>query len=131
MCCVLYGVANQIAYVAVFIFLFKQKTAYELRISDWSSDVCSSDLAITQLPAPIVASIAFPVALSAMSQIGIKLTTGALFGGNEPINPLMADRPAWLLLLQPLGDLLRTHAMLEPHREMMADRKSTRLNSSH
>src|SRR3546814_6955628 len=56
-----------------------------------------------------------------MSQIGIKLTTGALFGGNEPINPLMADRPAWLLLLQPLGDLLRTHAMLEPHREMMAE----------
>src|SRR3546814_7780719 len=28
----------------IFIFFFKQKTAYELRISDWSSDVCSSDL---------------------------------------------------------------------------------------
>src|SRR3546814_7382428 len=27
-----------------FLFFFKQKTAYELRISDWSSDVCSSDL---------------------------------------------------------------------------------------
>src|SRR3546814_12016261 len=27
------------------LFFFKQKTAYELRISDWSSDVCSSDLA--------------------------------------------------------------------------------------
>src|SRR3546814_14887369 len=27
-----------------FIFLFKRKTAYEMRISDWSSDVCSSDL---------------------------------------------------------------------------------------
>src|SRR3546814_7515105 len=27
-----------------FYFLFKQKTAYEMRISDWSSDVCSSDL---------------------------------------------------------------------------------------
>src|SRR3546814_7622679 len=26
------------------VFLFKQKTAYEMRISDWSSDVCSSDL---------------------------------------------------------------------------------------
>src|SRR3546814_17610498 len=26
------------------VFVFKQKTAYELRISDWSSDVCSSDL---------------------------------------------------------------------------------------
>src|SRR3546814_2292943 len=29
-----------------FFFFFKQKTAYEMRISDWSSDVCSSDLLI-------------------------------------------------------------------------------------
>src|SRR3546814_15502094 len=29
-----------------FFFFFKQKTAYEMRISDWSSDVCSSDLAL-------------------------------------------------------------------------------------
>src|SRR3546814_5803996 len=29
----------------LFVFFFKQKTAYEMRISDWSSDVCSSDLA--------------------------------------------------------------------------------------
>src|SRR3546814_1870742 len=29
----------------VFFFFFKQKTAYDMRISDWSSDVCSSDLA--------------------------------------------------------------------------------------
>src|SRR3546814_19818373 len=28
----------------IYFFFFKQKTAYELRISDWSSDVCSSDL---------------------------------------------------------------------------------------
>src|SRR3546814_8912817 len=28
----------------VFFFFFKQKSAYEMRISDWSSDVCSSDL---------------------------------------------------------------------------------------
>src|SRR3546814_1626230 len=33
-----------------FFFFFKQKTAYEFRISDWSSDVCSSDL--TGWPAP-------------------------------------------------------------------------------
>src|SRR3546814_11855655 len=31
-------------YVVCCIFFFKQKTAYEMRISDWSSDVCSSDL---------------------------------------------------------------------------------------
>src|SRR3546814_1512896 len=30
--------------ILVFFFFFKQKTAYEMRISDWSSDVCSSDL---------------------------------------------------------------------------------------
>src|SRR3546814_15089444 len=30
------------------MFFFKQKTAYEMRISDWSSDVCSSDLLVRQ-----------------------------------------------------------------------------------
>src|SRR3546814_8590840 len=32
------------------IFFFKQKTAYEMRISDWSSDVCSSELHFVALP---------------------------------------------------------------------------------
>src|SRR3546814_959489 len=31
------------------LFFFKQKTAYEMRISDWSSDVCSSDLSVWHL----------------------------------------------------------------------------------
>src|SRR3546814_10616262 len=31
-------------YCTLLFFFFKQKTAYEMRISDWSSDVCSSDL---------------------------------------------------------------------------------------
>src|SRR3546814_9997528 len=33
-----------VMFVMYFFFFFKQKTAYEMRISDWSSDVCSSDL---------------------------------------------------------------------------------------
>src|SRR3546814_7112666 len=33
-----------------FFFFFKQKTAYYMRISDWSSDVCSSDLMICSVP---------------------------------------------------------------------------------
>src|SRR3546814_5998449 len=33
------------SFVVFLFFFFKQKTAYEMRISDWSSDVCSSDLA--------------------------------------------------------------------------------------
>src|SRR3546814_9740679 len=35
-----------------FFFCFKQKTAYEMRISDWSSDVCSSDLPEQQRDRP-------------------------------------------------------------------------------
>src|SRR3546814_7598715 len=34
--------------VILFFFFFKQKTAYEMRISDWSSDVCSSDLVLAK-----------------------------------------------------------------------------------
>src|SRR3546814_18139578 len=35
------------------LICFKQKTAYEMRISDWSSDVCSSDLVIVYLSLPL------------------------------------------------------------------------------
>src|SRR3546814_4064832 len=37
--------------LSFYFFFFKQKTAYEMRISDWSSDVCSSDLAIARVDA--------------------------------------------------------------------------------
>src|SRR3546814_9488635 len=37
-------------YVLYYFFFFKQKTAYEMRISDWSSDVCSSDLGLHKAP---------------------------------------------------------------------------------
>src|SRR3546814_7375801 len=54
MICVMYSVLTYVLHRYVwffvksdvfFFFFFKQKTAYEMRISDWSSDVCSSDLA--------------------------------------------------------------------------------------
>src|SRR3546814_6265054 len=38
----------------MFFFFFKQKTAYEMRISDWSSDVCSSDLCSGRLACKLV-----------------------------------------------------------------------------
>src|SRR3546814_3097077 len=41
--------ANLLWYV---FFFFKQKTAYDMRISDWSSDVCSSDLIEAPAPRP-------------------------------------------------------------------------------
>src|SRR3546814_3909768 len=43
----LYQAINTVYVVEVILFFFfKQKTAYEMRISDWSSDVCSSDLCL-------------------------------------------------------------------------------------
>src|SRR3546814_1324612 len=39
--------------VFICLFVFKQKTAYEMRISDWSSDVCSSDLVQVRVPCRI------------------------------------------------------------------------------
>src|SRR3546814_4125782 len=48
-----------VLYCCVFLFFFKQKTAYEMRISDWSSDVCSSDLldAVNLLAAQVAAGM--------------------------------------------------------------------------
>src|SRR3546814_8864458 len=39
-----WGFSVCVCLVFWYVFFFKQKTAYEMRISDWSSDVCSSDL---------------------------------------------------------------------------------------
>src|SRR3546814_1620828 len=42
--CYVCSVGCVVVLYVFFVFFFKQKTAYEMRISDWSSDVCSSDL---------------------------------------------------------------------------------------
>src|SRR3546814_11278635 len=60
--------------IFIIFFFFKQKTAYEMRISDWSSDVCSSDLAACLLP---TATSRVPPAPEdhAMSRFGYVMTT--------------------------------------------------------
>ncbi len=50
----------------------------------------------------------------------IQLAAASLVSGNKPINPLMADRLIRFLLLEPMSNLLRTHSMLEPYRQMIA-----------
>src|SRR3546814_2902118 len=48
--CILFVYVPNSEYWFMFVFFFfKQKTAYEMRISDWSSDVCSSDLIVDAL----------------------------------------------------------------------------------
>src|SRR3546814_4256893 len=51
----------------VLFFFFKQKTAYEMRISDWSSDVCSSDL----LTPPVISCAIMSALLYLFSDIPI------------------------------------------------------------
>src|SRR3546814_13331914 len=52
---------QELIYSLFIFFFFKQKTAYEMRISDWSSDVCSSDLAdLSSLTTAVVGGAAVP-----------------------------------------------------------------------
>src|SRR3546814_5458912 len=77
--------------VFVSFFFFKQKTAYEMRISDWSSDVCSSDLCEGDMEAAIVEGLAGVevdrTGQAALDQVGgrilVDLDRSQQFGGDE------------------------------------------------
>src|SRR3546814_16553930 len=56
-----------------YIFFFKQKTAYEMRISDWSSDVCSSDLPDGRITTPLITDMPAVGKTPTMLQQDIKL----------------------------------------------------------
>src|SRR3546814_5707987 len=63
-------------------FFFKQKTAYEMRISDWSSDVCSSDLMrARQLPAPLLQQAAAGGQAVTLPQTATPAERRAILGG--------------------------------------------------
>src|SRR3546814_10407752 len=78
-------------YVVYEFFFFKQKTAYEMRISDWSSDVCSSDLKVFKEVVPMVAAMI----VAEMVKLGLE---GAdmrrlwLHQANTNMNRLIAQR---------------------------------------
>src|SRR3546814_1106195 len=67
-------------------FFFKQKTAYEMRISDWSSDVCSSDLQFRK----DVGIGPFPCAKFLMVGFDVHVIIGAGEAGKKPDLPLPA-----------------------------------------
>src|SRR3546814_5180250 len=60
-------------------FFFKQRTAYEMRISDWSSDVCSSDLMIWGARASLIAGV-ISVIMAVSLGVSLGLVAG-YFGG--------------------------------------------------
>src|SRR3546814_8102662 len=127
MCCVIF----------VFFF-FKQKTAYEMRISDWSSDVCSSDLL---------------AAIEHLTQVGLHVeprdhAVAHLVVENAVAVPALVLRPVERRIgvaqqgqrcrpgggesdADRRGDHEAAIADGEGLLERLEDRKSTRLNSSH
>src|SRR3546814_16975327 len=78
-------------------FFFKQKTAYEMRISDWSSDVCSSDLDATSSAPQAASGMTVPMR-SALRRIDI-----FEFPLLEPVTRLEALNRGSVLLLGELG----------------------------
>src|SRR3546814_1550231 len=136
-----------------FVFFFKQKTAYEMRISDWSSDVCSSDLgasaaavAILQLlERGIETSDAVEKKLGVMS-LGSIPDTASLpeFDKEEaalPPTQMVVDRPQ-SSFAEAFRRLRTSIHFARPDQQSTiiavtsslpgeGDRKSTRLNSSH
>src|SRR3546814_8214796 len=101
-----------------FVFFFKQKTAYELRISDWSSDVCSSDL---KTAAKLITEYGgLEAALEAAPHMKKSKMQENLIEHAD-----MARLSRRLVALHDGMDLP------EPLDDLTLDRKSTRLNSSH
>src|SRR3546814_3532153 len=114
------------------VFFFKQKTAYEMRISDWSSDVCSSDLATqSRLRADRgAAGLGLrhrrPVLRPGAQRLMAAVETSAAV---PSLDALLSAQTVWRA-----GRVPTSTARGEPtgHATLDAlDRKSTRLNSSH
>src|SRR3546814_12245823 len=78
----------------MFFFFFKQKTAYEMRISDWSSDVCSSDLVEGLRYAAVLEANLEEVASEAERRFGMKVAR------RPPIVQLLAPRSWWCRWLE-------------------------------
>src|SRR3546814_8870966 len=131
------------AFLVFIFFFFKQKTAYEMRISDWSSDVCSSDLdrQILNLVGPsLQTSLGFTD-----FQIGMLQGLGLAIFASVAAYPMgwLADRFGRRLILA-VGIICWSLAtgisglqnsfgglFLGTVGLAIGDRKSTRLNSSH
>src|SRR6184192_3562873 len=85
-------------FVYVFFFFFKQKTAYEMSIGDWSSDVCSSDLLDPLLR---VVELGMDVcALRSRSQSGHRAEEANSLGGSSLMPGFIHSSPAMTRLVE-------------------------------
>src|SRR3546814_1630724 len=124
------------------VFFFKQKTAYEVRISDWSSDVCSSDLRLDECSSALQALVQRQQdRVHAVEEVGgaAVFAEQRLAAGGAHARAVEVD-----VHQQPAAFRGADQERLALHRERQAgrvpavaieeqglDRKGTRLNSSH
>src|SRR3546814_3046160 len=107
-------------------FFFKQKTAYEMRISDWSSDVCSSDLHFFHLAGELLQA----------EGLGQEVNAGVLVEALAEAVLGIAGDEDHLQIRAGLAHLAHQARPVEARHhhvgdQQVEDRKSTRLNSSH
>src|SRR3546814_3275783 len=142
----------------IFFFFFKQKTAYEMRISDWTSDVCSSDLDVPLL-GHVLAVVAHALAgarLGDAGELGLEFAEVEALERGQPVARCLAARglqqaPAQLLAVDDRhvgggvraaadagvdlagGDLVAAgdQRVERGAAGALQDRESTRMNSSH
>src|SRR3546814_9831536 len=103
-----------IVYIFFIIFFFKQKTAYEMRISDWSSDVCSSDLHVEVRSRRMPGERLHHIEDLEGTEAATRRVHGPFAPGRLAHGRFLSRRRSW------------RRGRADP-----IDRKSTRLNSSH
>src|SRR3546814_4652314 len=128
-------------------FFFKQKTAYEMRISDWSSDVCSSDL---EVAAAVTSAFEAALREGRITEAQLfdrdykaipdtdpqQLMAGCVALTDEVLPPiqepaLQFDERVVFCACVDVNGYLPTHHLKFGEPQGSEDRKSTRLNSSH
>src|SRR3546814_136118 len=102
-----HAVIVTLTFVCLLFFFFKQKTAYEMRISDWSSDVCSSDLRLSMpfLELSLYARQAdharYEAALEDIGALSVTLMDANADAADEQaiLEPGVGETPLWAELL--------------------------------
>src|SRR3546814_2007266 len=129
------------------MFVFKQKTAYEVRISDWSSDVCSSDLSAERIKdlgnfAGIrtnqLVGYGIVVGLNGTGDDNLEYTIQSMksaiarFGVVIPPNVKASlKNAAAVMITADLPPFAKPGQKIDVTVSAIGDRRSTRLNSSH
>src|SRR3546814_3753431 len=124
------------------VFFFKQKTAYEMRISDWSSDVCSSDLAEYAIDLCRTRGVAIEELLDQLRQHrnDDAERQHVEHDRDEDEDQCAASRGGWCCGVHAISPSMTRSVpchdagvccKLSVSPPPLADRKSTRLNSSH